>query len=82
MNIPNDLKRTFLQIKSETDLENLLEGLFTPKEIQEFSLRIQIVKLLKQGKAQHTIASELGVGVATVTRGAKELQKGRFITVS
>ena len=61
MNISIDLKKVFLQIKSEIEHEDLLEGLFTPKELQEFSLRIQIIKLLKQGEAQHAIAAKLGV---------------------
>lgn len=64
--------------KTEKELENLLLGLFTSGEREELAQRIEIVKLLKQGVAQHTIAEKLGVGVATVTRGAKEIQQGNF----
>lgn len=56
----------------------LISGLFTPGEIEEFARRLRIVKMLKRGVSQHVIAQKLGVGVATVTRGSKEIQRGRF----
>jgi Trp operon repressor len=37
--------------------------------------------MLKSGIPQHEIAEKLGVGVATVTRGSKEIQKGNFKVV-
>jgi TrpR family transcriptional regulator, trp operon repressor len=59
-------------------LEDLLLGLTTDKERQELVMRIEIVKRLLAGEPQHAIAADLGVGVATVTRGSKELSQGRF----
>lgn len=73
-----ELLSTFLKITSKKELENFLEGILTPKELEEIPMRLQIVKMLKKGKPQHQIADELGIGIATVTRGSKELQKGRF----
>jgi len=55
-----------------------LLGLTSPKERLELGQRIVIVNLLLAGRAQHDIAQELGVGVATVTRASKELSQGRF----
>lgn len=55
-----------------------LEGLLTGKELEEISTRIQIIKYLKQGLSQREIAKKLGVGIATVTRGSKELQDNKF----
>lgn len=66
---------------SNEKMENLLKGLLTPKEIEEFAERIRIVQLLKKGVSQHDIAGKLGVGVATVSRGARELKLGNFQTV-
>ncbi len=74
----NLLLDAFASIKIRADLRNFLLGLFTPKEIVEFGTRLQIIKKLKAGIAQHKIAQDLKVGVATVTRGSKEIQKGRF----
>lgn len=72
------LVKEFEKANSSEKLENLLKGLLTPKEIEEFARRIRLVKLLKQGMGQHTIAKQLGLGVATVGRGAKELHEGNF----
>ena len=54
-------------------LEMFLEDLFTPQEFKAFIMRWQLIKRLKNGQAQRSIAEELGVGVATVTRGARVL---------
>jgi TrpR family transcriptional regulator, trp operon repressor len=59
-------------------LEDLLLGLTTAKERQEMIQRVEIVRRLLAGESQHNIAADLGVGVATVTRGSKELTSGRF----
>lgn len=67
-----------LGIRNHQGLSTFLDGILTPGEIVEISRRLQIVKMLKRGVAQHEIAGKLGVGVATVTRGSKEIQKGRF----
>jgi len=75
------LTNVFSRHTTARDLGNFLEGLFTPKEIEEFVKRIEIVTLLKKGVPQHVIAKELSVGVATFTRGSKELQQGRFQNV-
>lgn len=74
----NFLIETFLAIKTKKEMLTFLQGILTPQELEEIPTRLQIVKKLKQGIAQHQIAKELNVGVATVTRGSKEIQKGRF----
>jgi TrpR family transcriptional regulator, trp operon repressor len=67
-----------LSLKTEADVEDFLKGILTPKELAEITQRLEIIKLLKQGVPHRQIAEQLGVGVATVTRGSKELQLGRF----
>ena len=59
-------------------LEDFLYGVTTGKERDELTQRVEIIKRLVAGEPQQKIASELGVGVATVTRGSKELSQGRF----
>ena len=75
------LAEELLKANSKEKIENLLKGLLTPKEMEEFAMRIRLVRLLKKGVAQHTIAEKLGMGVATVSRGARELKLGNFQTV-
>lgn len=65
-------------LESDKEIEDFLIGILTPQEIEQLTLRIEIVKRLKKGEAQRTIADDLGVGIGTVTRGSKELKSGRF----
>lgn len=74
----NDLIAAFLKINTSKKMIDFLQGILTPKELVELTKRLQIIKMLKKGISQHEIAKNLGVGIATVTRGSKELQKGRF----
>ncbi len=77
----NELIDLLLSIKNREEMKNFLLGIFTPKELEEIPTRLQIVKMLKKGTSQHEIAEKLGVGIATVTRGSKEIQLGRFRVV-
>ena len=67
-----------LKIDSRKDMADFLRGILTPSEAAEIPKRLQIVKLLKAGVAQKEISEKLGVGIATVTRGSKEVKSGRF----
>lgn len=76
----NSLVNAFLSLKTKKDVKDFLDGILTPREREEIPVRLKIVKLLKKGIPQHEIASKLGVGIATVTRGSKEIAKGNFST--
>lgn len=65
-------------IQDKRLLEDFLVGITTPKERDELAKRLEVIKRLLDGQPQHKIADDLGVGVATVTRGSKELSDGRF----
>lgn len=54
-------------------LEDFLADILTPAEYGEIVARWQIVKRLAKGEPQRTIARDLKIGVATVTRGSREL---------
>ncbi len=72
------LSKLVSRLASQKEVEEFFVGILTPKEIAEIALRIQIVKQLKAGISQRDISSNLGVGIATITRGSKEIQAGRF----
>ncbi|PIY79977.1 MAG: transcriptional regulator [Candidatus Pacebacteria bacterium CG_4_10_14_0_8_um_filter_42_14] len=74
----NQLADTFLTFESRKEIIDFLKGILTPQELDEIPLRLEIVRLLKEGVTQRKIADDLGVGIATVTRGSRELRKGRF----
>lgn len=67
-----------MNIKSKEEYSEFLSGLLTPAELEELPKRLEIIRQLKQGIPQAKIAKDLGVGIATVTRGSKELKQGRF----
>lgn len=73
-----ELVSTLLKIETREKMTNLLEGILTPKELVEIPTRLEIVRMLKDNVSQHEIAERLHIGVATVTRGSKEIQKGKF----
>lgn len=74
----NQLRNFLLSINSAEQMENFLLGMLTPQELDEIPMRLEIVKMLKKGIPQKEISKRLGVGVATITRGSREIRKGRF----
>lgn len=77
----DDLVEMLLRINGKDKMMDFLQGILTPKELIEIPNRLAIVKMLKRGISHHDVAGKLHVGVATVTRGSRELQKGRFKNV-
>ena len=81
MSTPNlhDQLVTYLMSANNADaLSEMLEALLTPSELHSISTRLEIARLLKAGVPQREIAKQLSVGIATVTRGSRELKNGRF----
>lgn len=74
----DELMDIILKIENKKELREFLFGILTPKELLEIPQRLAIVKLIKKGIAHQDIARRMHVGVATVTRGSREIQKGRF----
>ncbi len=78
-----DLKKIseyFLRIKDEKEMMTFLDGILTDAEESSIAGRIRIIEMLKSGYAQRDIAEQLGVGIATVTRGSAEIKAGKFDT--
>jgi TrpR family trp operon transcriptional repressor len=74
----SDLVHILASTSDEKVIEDLLLGLTTENERSAILQRIEIIKRILKGDTHHRIADDLGVGVATVTRGSKELANGRF----
>lgn len=66
--------------KDEKLFTALIHDFLTESEESQLPVRWQIIKRLHAGETQRKIAEDLGVGIATVTRGSEELQdqKGGF----
>ena len=67
--------QVFSDAQSQAQLGEVFSALLTPSEIHDVALRLEILKQLKAGKTQRSIAESLGVGIATVTRGSRQLQQ-------
>lgn len=64
------------EIKNENKLSSVFELLLTPQEKESIAMRYLIVReLLKGEKPQRTIAKELNVSIAKITRGSNELKR-------
>lgn len=70
------LAKAFLKLKNEQDMANFLRDLLTIKELEEFSNRLEMARLLKQGMSYKAIAKILKVSTTTVTRTAHWLFHG------
>jgi TrpR family transcriptional regulator, trp operon repressor len=56
-------------------LADFLKEILTPREFDNIGVRWQIVKRLAKGEHHQAIAEDLHLGVATVTRGSREMRK-------
>ena len=74
-----DLIQFITEADDETVLEKRLKVLLTPTEINEMVSRLKIMALLDDGVPQRDIAKQLGVGIATVTRGSRALKELKAI---
>ena len=70
--------KELVRINNKVWAVDFLTGILTPKELEQVIKRLQIIKKIKKGMSQRKIAEELDVGIATVTRGSREIRKGRF----
>ena len=73
-----EVAKYLLAQKQLPAMTEALEALLTPYEQEEVIHRLQIFTLLTKGLSQREISKQLGVGIATVTRGSKALQAGKF----
>lgn len=70
------LAKAFLKLKNEQEAANFLRDLLTIKELEEFSNRLEMARLLKQGMSYKVVAKKLKVSTTTVTRTAYWLFHG------
>jgi len=71
-----ELARILASLTDAEQMSKLLQDFLTPQELEDLVLRWEIIKLLHTGMPQREIASQLGVAIGTVSRGARELKYG------
>lgn len=79
--VPRNMKetsllRTLVAVKDEKEMASLLRDLMTLPEIEEFANRLEIARLLLEGKSYLKVSQLTGVSTSTVTRVAHWLFSG------
>jgi TrpR-related protein YerC/YecD len=72
-----NLVKAFTLLKGDKSMANFVYDIFTPAEIDEFSNRLEISRLLTKKLSYQKIAAQVGTSTTTVTRVARWLNKGR-----
>lgn len=67
--------RLLAQSIKDDRFDQFFQLIFTPDERESLATRTQIIEALLQGKlSQRQLKEQLGVGIATITRGSNELK--------
>lgn len=70
------LIQALLTLKTENELLSFLRDLCTVDELQELSIRWEIVQMLENNLSYREIAKKTGVSTTTITRIAYWLENG------
>jgi TrpR-related protein YerC/YecD len=65
-----------LSLKDKEDCYRFFEDICTINEIKALEQRLQVAKMLKQGKTYHDIAALTGASTATISRVNRSLNYG------
>ncbi len=70
----------FTDITDHDTMHRFFREIFTKKEIEDLSLRWELMQQLQQGYPQREIASRLGISLCKITRGAKIIKNSRSVS--
>jgi TrpR family trp operon transcriptional repressor len=82
MHSPVEFANVLAGITDPVLMRKFIREILTPKEIDDFALRWQLVKELYRGDTQRTIAARHHISLCKITRGSKILKKKNSITRS
>lgn len=71
-----DLIRALLALETPEEAKALLDDLCTLKEVQAMAQRLQVARLLREGRTFTDIAERTGASSATIARVNRCLQAG------
>ena len=72
----DNLFEAVLKLKSVEDCRKFFEDVCTIKELEDISQRLDVAKLLKEGKNYQSISKETGASTATISRVNKCINYG------
>lgn len=71
------LCKCILTLQNEEECIELLEDLFTIKELQSISQRVMVAKMLTEKKVYYDIVNETGASTATISRVNRSFYYGK-----
>ena len=71
-----DLLTVFAGLTNPDDIFALLEDLFTVREIKDTSQRLDVARMLKEGRSYAVIEQTTGASATTIARVSKALNYG------
>ncbi len=63
-----DFYNAILLLKDAAECRSFFEDICTVKELQDISQRLEVAKMLKNGKSYQTVSKETGASTATISR--------------
>jgi len=78
-NINQQLLNLLCDISDIDEMRAAIEMILTDNEQQEVDKRLKIFNALEDKVSQREISAQLGVGIATVTRGSKAMQTDSYL---
>ena len=64
-------------MRDGSEIYDILYALLTKPERKRIALRWWLIRLLDAGLSQRAVASTLGISLCKITRGSRELKRGR-----
>lgn len=74
--LTDNLFKAVLSLKSVEECYSFFEDACTIKEIQDIAQRLEVARLLEEGRPYNDIASKTGASTATISRVNKSLSYG------
>ncbi len=74
--LTDNLCRAILSLESMEECYKFFEDVCTIKEIQEIAQRLEVARLLKEGRAYTDVAKATGASTATISRVNKCISYG------
>jgi len=71
-----DIAEIILSINNIEDMTEFLNEILTDNEKKDLAIRWELLERLYDGQPQRAIASELGISLCRITRGARILKSG------
>jgi TrpR family trp operon transcriptional repressor len=69
-----EIARTLAHLQDAELVQGFLSAILTPAEVDAVCSRWELVKRIRQGHSQRTIARDLGLSLCKITRGSRELK--------